>query len=139
MKKPDVFYVLAEAVEAYKAAAFRDRHGYARRGYTAKQVAKEFPKYFTLHSTGKIKFIGKSADKVIEEYLHELGYSPGSKHWFSIARQVIDLAQEENDDDGKVTAAYFDKPKRKNKIRHDRRTRKVHTRKKFERKPNKDD
>mgnify|MGYP003639583779 CR=1 FL=1 len=59
MKKPDVFYVLAEAVEAYKAAAFRDRHGYARRGYTAKQVAKEFPKYFTLHSTGKIKFIGK--------------------------------------------------------------------------------
>jgi hypothetical protein len=138
MKKPDVYYVLAEAVEAYKAAAFRDRHGYTKRGYTAEQAAKEFPKYFSLHSSGKIKFIGKSADKILEEYLQEMGYPPNSEYWFRLARQVTELAQEEEEGDGgKITKTYFDKPKRQNKIRHDRRTRKVHTRKKWSRKPKK--
>ena len=138
MKKfgqPDVFYVLAEAVEAYKAAAFRDRHGYTKRGYTAKQVAKEFPKYFSLYSNGKVKFIGKSADKILQEYLQEIGQSANDEYWYYLARQVTQLAQEEDEDDGKITKTYFDKPERKYRIRHDRRTRKVHTRRKFERKP----
>ena len=42
----ELAYVLAEAVEAYKVAALRDRStgSYSFRGYTAEVLIKKFPK-----------------------------------------------------------------------------------------------
>ncbi len=134
MKKNDVFYVIARAVESYKAAAFRDRHGYIKRGYTAKQAVKEFPEYFALYSSGKIKFIGKSANQILEDYLQKLGHKPNSEHWYDLARQVINLAAEEDSEDGEVTEKYFKGPKRQERYRSNsrglllQRNRKVHSR-----------
>tara|TARA_R110002051_G_scaffold296278_1_gene362334 strand:+ start:2091 stop:2531 length:441 start_codon:yes stop_codon:yes gene_type:complete len=135
VKKSDVFYVIARAVESYKAAAFRDRHGYIKRGYTAKQAVKKFPEYFALYSSGKVKFIGKSANQILEDYLQKLGHKPNSEHWYDLARQVVDLAAEEDSGDGEVTEKYFKGPKRQERYRSNKRTglllqrnRKVHNR-----------
>ena len=82
-----------------------------------------------MHSSGKIKFIGKSADEILEDYLQKIGHEPNSKHWYIFARQVIELAQDDSIGSGKVTEAYFKKPKRINRVSSSKRTRKVHRRK----------
>ena len=97
--KEDLLRVLSEAVEAYELAAMRDRMGYIASGYTAETLVETFPKYFAQHSSGKVKFIGKSANEVLENYLEGLGYKPGSRKWYQLAQWVVDLAQEEEEVD----------------------------------------
>ena len=91
----DLLYVLAEAVEAYQVAAMRDRSGYIAHGYTAETLIENFPKYFSRQSSGKAKYIGKSADEILENYLEGLGYNRNSQKWYKLAQYVIDLATEE--------------------------------------------
>lgn len=94
----DVFHILAEAVESYKLAAMRDRSGYISHGYTVETLIESFPKYFSKQSNGKAKFIGTSADQVLENYLEGLGYKCGSHKYYKLAQCVIDLATEEVED-----------------------------------------
>ncbi len=91
----DLLYVLAEAVEAYQVAAMRDRSGYIAHGYTAETLIENFPKYFSRQSSGKAKYIGKSADEILENYLEGLGYNRNSQKWYKLAQHVVDLATEE--------------------------------------------
>lgn len=96
----ELAYVLAEAVEAYKVAALRDRStgSYSFRGYTAEVLIKKFPKHFCQHSDGKARYIGKSASEILENYLVGLGYERESTKWYELAHNVIDLATEETED-----------------------------------------
>ena len=63
-----LLYVLAEAVEAYKAASMRGRN-YTVLGYTAQKLLEAYPNHYARHSNGKVKFIGKTADSILEDYL----------------------------------------------------------------------
>ena len=90
----ELFYVLAEAVDAYKAAAQRGRN-YSILGYDAERLIREYPKYYGRHSDGKVRFIGKTADKILEEYCLELGYKPASQRWHQLVTTVIELSREE--------------------------------------------
>ena len=52
-----------------------------------------------LHDLGspkKIKFTGKSAGDIIEDYLEKLGYPSGSDQWFSLAHIVIERGEFES-------------------------------------------
>ena len=89
-----LFYVLAEAVDAYKAAGQRGRN-YSILGYNADRLIKKYPKYYGRHSDGKVRFIGKTADKILEEYCLELGYKPASQRWHQLVTTVIELSREE--------------------------------------------
>ena len=84
---------IEEAVNAYKAVALRGNK-YVVRGYTAKQLVKEFPKYYTLHTNGRAHFIGKTAGEILDEYLKGLGYEPGSIRWSRLMTAVVILAKD---------------------------------------------
>ena len=90
-----LLYVLADAVDAYKAAGMRGRN-YVILGYKADKLLKDYPKHYARHSNGKVKFVGKTADDILEEYLSELGYDPGSKRWHQLVSSVIDICREGN-------------------------------------------
>tara|TARA_R110000744_G_scaffold42546_4_gene95999 strand:+ start:2924 stop:3211 length:288 start_codon:yes stop_codon:yes gene_type:complete len=90
----ELFYVLAEAVDAYKAASQRGRN-YSLLGYNAEKLVKEYPKYYGRHSDGKVRFIGKTADEILEEYCSELGYKPASQRWHQLVTTVIELSRKE--------------------------------------------
>tara|TARA_R100001594_G_C3885791_1_gene227176 strand:+ start:71 stop:418 length:348 start_codon:yes stop_codon:yes gene_type:complete len=92
--KEDLFYVLAKAVEAFKAAAMRHRNGYIAHGFTAAEVIKKFPNYYAKQSDNKVKFIGISADEILENYLGELGYERGSRKFYRLAHLVVGLSKE---------------------------------------------
>ena len=85
--------VLDSAVDAYKAAGMRGRK-YIVLGYKAEKLIKEYPKYYARHGNGKVKFVGKTADDILEEYLSKLGYDRGSKRWHQLVSSVIDICRE---------------------------------------------
>jgi|TARA_R100001143_G_C3298029_1_gene104299 hypothetical protein len=89
----DLFHVLAEAVESYRAASVRGRN-YTIRGYTPQKLIKDFPGFYARHSGGKVKFVGKSAGEILEDYLQGLGYERNSSMWYKLARDVVDLAKD---------------------------------------------
>ncbi len=89
-----LLYVLADAVDAYKAASMRGRN-YTVLGYTAERLVKAYPKHYGHHSDGKVRFIGKTADDILEEYLSELGYDRNSKRWHQLVSTVIELSRED--------------------------------------------
>tara|TARA_R110002020_G_scaffold178630_2_gene371663 strand:- start:406 stop:687 length:282 start_codon:yes stop_codon:yes gene_type:complete len=89
----DLFHVLAKAVESYRAASVRGRN-YTIRGYTPQKLIDDFPGFYARHSGGKVKFVGKSAGEVLEDYLEGLGYERNSDMWYKLARQVVDLAED---------------------------------------------
>ena len=89
----DLFHVLAKAVVSYRAASVRGRN-YTIRGYTPQKLIDDFPGFYARHSGGKVKFVGKSAGEVLEDYLEGLGYERNSDMWYKLARQVVDLAED---------------------------------------------
>jgi|TARA_R100001530_G_scaffold52267_1_gene38679 hypothetical protein len=88
-----LLYVLAEAVDAYKAAGMRGRN-YVILGYKADQLLEMYPEHYARHSNGKVKFVGKTADDILEDYLSELGYDRGSRRWHQLVSSVIDICRE---------------------------------------------
>jgi len=89
----DLFHVLAKAVESYRAANVRGRN-YTILGYTAESLIESFPGFYGIHSGGKVRFVGESANEILETYLQGLGYERNSKIWYRLARDVIELAEE---------------------------------------------
>ena len=97
----DLAYVLPQAVEVYKAAAIRNRPkevGYTSADLTPEEVVDMFPAYYALQSEGKLKFVGQTADEILETYLVELGYERCSLKWFELAHLVVNMAIEEGKD-----------------------------------------
>ena len=90
----DLFHVLARAVESYRAANVRGRN-YTIRGYTSQKLIDDFPGYYGRHSDGKVLFVGETANDILENYLQSLGYERNSKIWYRLARDVIELAEDE--------------------------------------------
>jgi hypothetical protein len=119
----DLLYVLAEAVEAYEVAAMRDRSGYISRGYTAETLIENFPKYFSRQSNGKAKYIGKSANEILENYLQGLGYNRNSQKWYKLAQCVVDLATEEVKDVESYLRETKAKRQGRNRSRNERKIR----------------
>tara|TARA_R100001244_G_C5122462_1_gene123811 strand:- start:148 stop:429 length:282 start_codon:yes stop_codon:yes gene_type:complete len=89
----DLFHVLAKAVESYQAANVRGRN-YTIRGYTPQKLINDFPGFYARLSGDKVKFVGKSAGEILEDYLQSLGYERNSDMWYDLARQVVDLAKD---------------------------------------------
>ena len=97
----DLAYVLPKAVEAYRAAAIRDRPkqvGYIAMNMTPEEVVERFPDFFCLYSEGKLQFIGETAEEILETYLTGLGYERCSQKWFELAHVVVNMAVEEGRD-----------------------------------------
>ena len=90
----DLFHVLARAVESYRAANVRGRN-YTIRGYTAQSLIDSFPGFYDMQSDGKVIFVGESVNEILENYLQSLGYERNSKIWYRLARDVIELAEDE--------------------------------------------
>jgi len=89
----DLFHILAKAVESYRAANVRGRN-YTIRGYTPQKLIKDFPGFYAAHSGGKVKFVGKSAGEILEDYLQSLGHERNSSMWYKLARDVVELAED---------------------------------------------
>tara|TARA_R100000995_G_scaffold84770_1_gene64715 strand:- start:627 stop:1046 length:420 start_codon:yes stop_codon:yes gene_type:complete len=97
----DLAYVLPKAVEAYRAAAIRDRPkqvGYIAMQMTPEEVVERFPDFFCLYCEGKLQFIGETAEEILETYLTGLGYERCSQKWFELAHVVVNMAVEEGRD-----------------------------------------
>jgi len=97
----DLAYILPRAVEAYRAAAIRDRPkqvGYIAMNMTPEEVVERFPDFFCLYSEGKLQFIGETAEEILETYLTGLGYKRCSQQWFELAHVVVNMAAEEGRD-----------------------------------------
>ena len=91
----DLFHVLAKAVESYRAANVRGRN-YTILGYTSESLIDSFPGFYGKHSDGKVLFIGETANDILENYLQSLGYERNSKIWYRLARDVIELAEDQH-------------------------------------------
>mgnify|MGYP003673200317 CR=1 FL=1 len=91
----DLFHVLAKAVESYRAANVRGRN-YTILGYTSESLIDSFPGFYSKHSDGKVLFIGETANDILENYLQSLGYERNSKIWYRLARDVIELAEDQH-------------------------------------------
>ena len=89
--------VLAKAVEAYRAVNYRGKK-YIIEGYTAKNLVNKFPQYYSMRTDGKADFIGKTASTILEDYLKELGYEPGSLRSTRLTSVVIMLAKDIDDE-----------------------------------------
>ena len=99
-KISDVDSVLDDAVNSYRIIR---RLRILRRGsptdYTAHNLAEDYPDHYTFFgSCRNIRFIGKSAGDILEDYLTELGYPRGSDLWFSLAHIVRERGEFTGDD-----------------------------------------
>ena len=98
MPLSDVDSVLDKAVLAYIIAKKRciiQRNPYS--GISAQSLVNEYPDYYVYWGNPKkIKFIGKCAGDVLEDYLIELGYPRGSDLWFSLTHIVIERGEFES-------------------------------------------
>tara|TARA_R110001583_G_scaffold975_3_gene8429 strand:+ start:191 stop:523 length:333 start_codon:yes stop_codon:yes gene_type:complete len=94
----DLFHVLAKAVESYKAANVRGRNKPIH-GKDPQRLVKTLPDYYFEYGDGKVRFLGDSAEEILETYLQDLGYERGSSMWLKLASDVIDLAQEDYEPD----------------------------------------
>jgi len=97
MSLADLDSVLDEAVESYLIAKKRCvLSRYPDSGYTPDNLVADHPDFYAFWgSPRKIKFIGKCAGDVLEDYLAKLGYSKGSDQWFSLAHIVIERGEYE--------------------------------------------
>lgn len=98
-KISDVDSVLDEAVRTY---SIMKKLRILRRGsptdYTANNLAEDYPDHYTFFGSHQnIRFIGKPAGEILEDYLTELGYSRGSDLWFSLAHIVVERGEFLND------------------------------------------
>jgi len=90
MKEPnELEKILNQAVESYSICQVRNR----ARGRPTGDLSKMYPKHFRTMPNGKIRWIGKSPDKIIEGYLSQFGYSPGSYLWHQLSEMVIKRAK----------------------------------------------
>tara|TARA_R110002020_G_scaffold456042_1_gene672312 strand:+ start:779 stop:1135 length:357 start_codon:yes stop_codon:yes gene_type:complete len=101
----DLDSVIDDAVNSYLIAKKRcviQRHPTS--GYTSQDLVADHPDYYTTWgSPKKIKFTGRSAGDIIEDYLEKLGYPRGSDQWFSLAHIVIERGEYESQFSGPVT------------------------------------
>lgn len=102
MSLADLDSVLDEAVESYLIAKKRCILGrYPTSGYTSEDLVADHPDYYAFWgSPRKIKFTGKCAGEIIEDYLEKLDYEAGSDQWYSLAHIVIERGEFE----GKLVA-----------------------------------
>ena len=104
MSLTDFDDALKEAVCAYRSLRkLRTLKRVSRTDYTVKNLAEDYPHhYLSLSSDDKIRFIGKSAGEILEDYLAELGYSRGSDLWFALAHIVIEQGEHLSDDESET-------------------------------------
>jgi len=95
---PDLDSVIEEAVLAYVTAKLRtDLQRYSESGYSPEDLVADHSDYYSLSgSDQKIKFTGRSAGNVIEDYLQLLGYPRCSDQWFTLAHIVIERGEFES-------------------------------------------
>ena len=98
MSLSDLDSVLDEAVRSYVIAKKRciiQRNPLS--GISAQSLVNEYPDYYVYWGTPKkIKFVGRCAGDVLEDYLKKLGYPRGSDQWFSLAHIVIERGEYES-------------------------------------------
>lgn len=98
MSLSDLDSVIDDAVNSYLIAKKRcvlQRHPLS--GYTSKNLVADHPDYYTTWgSPKKVKFTGRSAGDIIEDYLEKLGYPSGSDQWYSLAHIVIERGEFES-------------------------------------------
>ena len=99
MSLSDLDSVLDEAVLSYVIAKKRcivQRNPLS--GMSARSLVDEHPGYYVYWGNPKkIKFVGKCAGDVLEDYLQKLGYPRGSDQWFSLAHIVIERGEYESE------------------------------------------
>jgi hypothetical protein len=95
---PDLDSVIEEAVLAYVTAKKRtDLQRYSESGYSPEDLVSDHSDYYSLSGTDKkVKFTGRSAGNVIEDYLQLLGYPRCSDQWFTLAHIVIERGEFES-------------------------------------------
>jgi hypothetical protein len=104
MSLTDLDDALEEAVCAYRSLKMlRTLRRISRADYTVRNLAEDYPHHYLLLDTDdKIRFIGKSAGEILEDYLAELGYSRGSDLWFALAHIVIERGEHLYDDESET-------------------------------------
>ena len=96
MKKiSDVDSVLDEAVRSYRIVRkLRNLRREPSTDYTANHLAEDYPDHYKFFGSHRnIRFIGKSAGEILEDFLIELGYPRGSDLWFSLAHIVVERGE----------------------------------------------
>jgi|TARA_R100000664_G_C2739749_1_gene128431 hypothetical protein len=96
MKEPnELENVLSQAVESYLICQVRNK----ARGRPTGDLSKKYPKHFKKLPNGKFRWIGKSPDSIIEDYLEQFGYPPGSYLWHQLSEMVIKRARSQPEED----------------------------------------
>jgi hypothetical protein len=86
MKEPnELEQVLEQAVEAYLICQKRN----TARGKEVGDLSEKYPNHFKKLENDKFRWIGKSPDDIIEEYLLRLGYAPASQLWHQLCDMVV--------------------------------------------------
>ena len=98
MSLSDLDSVLDDAVNSYLIAKKRCvLQRYPTSSYTYRDLVRDHPDYYsTWGSPKKMKFIGRHAGAILEDYLKKLGYEKGSDQWFSLAHIVIERGEYES-------------------------------------------
>lgn len=93
MKEPNELEdVLSEAVESYLICQIRN----CARGRWPGDLSKEYPKHFRKMPNGKFRWIGTTADEIIEAYLAGYGYRQGSRLWHILCDIISRRAKHES-------------------------------------------
>ena len=100
MLLPNLDSVLDEAVRSYVMAK---RRAYIQRTSAGRDIARDlatdYPDYYELGAPGdNLRFVGKSADEIIEDYLKLLGQDRSSRLWYSFSQIVVKRGESENDE-----------------------------------------
>jgi len=98
MSLSDLDSILDKAVLSYVIAKKRCLiHRNPTAGISARSLVDEYPDYYVYWGNPKkIKFTGRCAGDVLEDYLQKLGYERGSDQWFSLAHIVIERGEYES-------------------------------------------
>lgn len=103
MSLSDVDSILDEAVLSYcivrKLRLLKRTPSGASDRKLAESLVDDYPDHYTLQYPKRhVRFVGKSAGDILEDYLRELGYEAGSDLWFSLAQIVIERGELEGRD-----------------------------------------
>ncbi len=85
IKIKEVVPVIEEAVEAYRCATA------SMRGTRSKAMLHMSD--YASHGNGKVRYTGKSASDVLEDYLTGLGFKRESQMFYDLGRIVMDYAE----------------------------------------------
>jgi hypothetical protein len=85
IKLVEVTSAIEKAVEAYRSATA------SMRG-TRSKAAFHMEEY-TSHGNGKVRYTGKSASDILEDYLTKLGFKRESQMFYDLSRIVMDYAE----------------------------------------------